>query len=595
MGFKDIAYEKPHYDLGNNGYLPENIDHYEKRFEHWELYITTVVSPEQDEELLIVPTSTAKRIDQLERAYDKDKHQNSLDPAIETNSFDPNKLRINLNTGSPIVDFVLRHNITGLSHFATKDTEFDKTLDKKIGFVTDEIKSYLASTGQTSINITGKIAQAQIWRYYTRIVDNHLSDIHHMLRELQIIGLIHSGDLTFNEHTDNLREPHLSPHMLKYCKLNLSYRDFCPYADVHKNATHAAFSHHENRTGLDTPIIWTLGEFHINGIDNVLRKLDERLYGFVQSTLPKFFLDQVANNPDIKGSGVNLISFINKTFGKLNREDSDEILRQLNAWKKLSITSPPSKSLNAFHAKYLLYQDIESPGLSFKQREQTIKHAMIRLLGTDYGREPTALLSQKVQQDNNLTVAGLIEEIASLQSHYRNQSVNVTNDQGQPSREKRKNNDNRDGSKRQRNGNSSDKPTCRVCGKLHFGKCTNKEALKAFHEARNTSSDRNTSSRPKCELCGIPGHVKENCHRDPANATAKAEYLAKKQQAKIRGGNGNSKFNGYSPKNNTNKVNNIELNEHDGKDDDVNMTDVVQHITHNDQDDDLVDFDSDSD
>ena len=28
MGFKNIAYEKPHYDLGNNGYLPENIDHY---------------------------------------------------------------------------------------------------------------------------------------------------------------------------------------------------------------------------------------------------------------------------------------------------------------------------------------------------------------------------------------------------------------------------------------------------------------------------------------------------------------------------------------------------------------------------------------
>ena len=595
MGFKDIAYEKPHYDLGNNGYLPENIDHYEKRLEHWVLYITTVLPPEQYEELLIVPTSTAKRISQLERAYDEDKLGNSLDPGIDTNSFDPNKLRTNLNTGSPIVDFVLRHNITGLSHFATKDTEFDKTLDKKIGFVTEENKSYLASTGQTSININGKIAQARIWRYYTRTVDNHLADIHHMLRELQIIGLIHSGDLTFDEHTGNPKEPHLSPHMLKYCKLNLSYRDFRPYADVHSNATHAAFSHHDNHTGLDTPIIWTLGEFHIKGIDNVLRKLDERLYGFVQSTLPKFFLDQVANNPDIKGSGVNLISFINKTFGKLNREDSDEILRQLNAWKKLSITSPPSKSLNAFHAKYLLYQDIESPGLSFKQREQTIKHAMIRLLGTDYGREPTALLSQKVQQDNNLTVAGLIEEIANLQSYYRNQSVNVSNDQGQPSREKRKNNDNRDDSERQRNGNPSDKPTCGVCGKLHFGKCTNKVALKAFHEARNTSFDRNTSSRPKCELCGIPGHVKENCHQDPANAAAKAEWIAKKQQTNIRGGNGNSKFNGYTPKNNTNKVNNIELNEHDGKDDDVNMTDVVQHITHNDQDDDLVDFDSDSD
>jgi hypothetical protein len=220
---------------------------------------------------------------------------------------------------------------------------------------------------------------------------------------------------------------------------------------------------------------------------------------------------------------------------------------------------------------------------------------MITLLGADYGREPTVSLSQKVQQDENLTVEGLIEEIVRLQRYYHNQSVNVSDNQGQPSREKRKNNDNRDGSKRQRNGNPSDKPTCGVCGKLHFGKCTNKEALKTYHEARNTSFNRNTSSRPKCELCGIPGHVKENCHRDPANATKRAEWLAKRQQAKIRGGNGNSKFNGYTPKNNTNKVNNIELNEHDGKDDDVNMTDVVQHITHNDQDDDLVDFDSDSD
>ena len=47
-----------------------------------------------------------------------------------------------------------------------------------------------------------------------------------------------------------------------------------------------------------------------------------------------------------------------------------------------------------------------------------------------------------------------------------------------------------------------------------------------------------------------------------------------------------------TPNTNNNKVNNIEPNENDDKDDDVNMTDVVQHITHNDQDDDLVDFDS---
>ena len=116
----------------------------------------------------------------------------------------------------------------------------------------------------------------------------------------------------------------------------------------------------------------------------------------VQCTLPKFFLDQVANNSDIKGSGVNLISFINKTFGKLDRHESDKILCQLNTWKKLSITSSPSKSLSAFHAKYLLYQEIVSPkngnALTFEQREQTNKHAMIRLLGADYGREPTVSL-----------------------------------------------------------------------------------------------------------------------------------------------------------------------------------------------------------
>jgi len=76
------------------------------------------------------------------------------------------------------------------------------------------------------------------------------------------------------------------------------------------------------------------------------------------------------------------------------------------------------------------------------------------------------------------------------------------------------------------------------------------------------------------------------------NAVEKAEWLAKKQQAKIRDGDNNPKFNGYKPKNNTNKVNNIELNENDGKDDDVNITDVVQHITHDDPDDNLVDFDS---
>ena len=255
------------------------------------------------------------------------------------------------------------------------------------------------------------------------------------------------------------------------------------------------------------------------------------------------------------------------------------------------------KSFNAFHEKYLLYQDVVSPkngnALTYKQRDQTIKHAMITLLGADYGREPTALLSQKVQQDENLTVDGLIEEIVSLQSYYHNQSVNVSDNQGRPSHGKRKNNDNRNDFKRQRNGKTYDNPICKYCSKRHKDDCNNQKAIRDYH-AKNASSNRNTSSRPVCDLCGKPGHIKKDCHKDPDNAAAKAEWLAKKNQDKIRNGNGNSKFNGYQPKNNTNKVNNIELNEHDGKGDDANMTDVVQHITHNDQDDDLVDFDSDS-
>lgn len=214
-----IKNEKPHYDLGNNGYLPENVNYYGETDGNWKKYITKVVALGHREELVIIPTSPT-RIRLIERGYPFDALLQQLGPTIQSNFFDPNVLRTNLITGSPIVDFVLRHNIIGYSHFATKDTEFDKTLDKKLGFVTEAIKSHLASTGQTSTNINGKIAQAQIWRYYTRIVDNHLADNHHMLRELQIIGLIHSGDLTCDGHTGNLLKPHLSPHMLKYCKLN---------------------------------------------------------------------------------------------------------------------------------------------------------------------------------------------------------------------------------------------------------------------------------------------------------------------------------------------------------------------------------------
>jgi hypothetical protein len=52
------------------------------------------------------------------------------------------------------------------SHFETKDTEFDKTLDKKTDFVNGGIKNYLESTGQTLNNINGKVARAQIWRFF---------------------------------------------------------------------------------------------------------------------------------------------------------------------------------------------------------------------------------------------------------------------------------------------------------------------------------------------------------------------------------------------------------------------------------------------
>ena len=140
MGF--ISDEKPYYDLGNNGYLPENVNHYDKTIENWKRYITDVLPPEHHEELVIIPTASS-RINLIERAYDKDKLGNALlGDVIAPNFYDPNVLRTNLATGSSIVDFVLRNNITSHSHFSTKDTEFDKVLDKKITFVTDEMKSY---------------------------------------------------------------------------------------------------------------------------------------------------------------------------------------------------------------------------------------------------------------------------------------------------------------------------------------------------------------------------------------------------------------------------------------------------------------------
>ena len=121
MGF--TSYEKPHYDLGNNGYLPENVDHFEKTIPNWKKYITKVVELGQHEELVIIPTSPT-RIRLIERGYPIDALLQPLGPTIRTNFFDPNVLRTNLITGSPIVNFVLRHNITGHSYFSIKELSY---------------------------------------------------------------------------------------------------------------------------------------------------------------------------------------------------------------------------------------------------------------------------------------------------------------------------------------------------------------------------------------------------------------------------------------------------------------------------------------
>ncbi len=577
MGF--TSNEKPYYDLGNNGYLPENTDFHKDIIANWKQYIQ-----EHPGELVYIPTAftATTRINRLLRAHEFDKDDNHLDSElILPNFFDPVALRNNLDTGSSIVDFVLQHNITGGKNFTTKDTEFAKPIDTKIGFVNDMMKNYLDSSSQPLHNLNGKIPRAQIWRYYLRTVDDHFAQFP-MMQELIIIGLIHSGDLN---------EPHLSPHMLKYCKLNLTNRDRYPHG--FKHAQMAAFSHTHGHTGHNKPLIWTLDDHHINGIETVCEKLDLHLYSFLQSTLPKFLLDHAANNSEIERSGVNLISYINKSFGKLSYADGAEIKHQLDKWNKLSITTAPLKSLNAFHEKYLLYQDIQKPkngNISMKDREQTIKHAIISLLGDDYGDERTVSLSEQVQHDESLTVVSLISKIVELQSLYHRRN------QAKTSHGKRKIDNHQSDSKRQntshRNGQSFDRPICNVCGKHHLGTCRNQQALQRYNATKNTSFNRNTSSPPVCGLCRKTGHTTANCHRDPKNAAAAEKWRAQMQQKNIRNGNDKPNINGYTPKNNTNKVNNIELNEHDGKDDNVTKTDVVQHITHNDPDDDLVDFDS---
>jgi hypothetical protein len=249
------------------------------------------------------------------------------------------------------------------------------------------------------------------------------------------------------------------------------------------------------------------------------------------------------------------------------------------------------KSLNAFHEKFLLYQHVTK-----LESEQTIKHAMIALLDDDYGREQKTILAQKVQQDNTLTVVSLINEIVALQN--TSHRVNGKRNQAKSVHGKRKNNDDHDSFKRQntsdrngRNGNTFDRPVCPICSKRHHGRCTNQQALQRFRANRNASSNGNTSSLPVCDLCGKTGHTKANCHKDPKNSAAAAEWRAKRQQDNIR--NGKPNFNGYKPKLNTNKVNNIDVNDTDVANDDVAMTDVVQNTMHIEPDDDLLDFDSD--
>lgn len=268
------------------------------------------------------------------------------------------------------------------------------------------------------------------------------------------------------------------------------------------------------------------------------------------------------------------------------------------------------KSLNAFHEKYLLYQDVIAPKRNgtleerqraIKQNEQTIKHAMLALLKDDYGRETKRILAAKIQKED-FTVVSFINDVVALQN--MSYMANGKRDQSKSAYGKRKNNDDHDGFKRQntsdhngRNGKSTtpqfDRPTCQICGKRHVGKCTNQQALRTYYANKKASSNGNTSSLPICDLCGKPGHIMANCHKKPGNEAAKAEWVAKKQQNNIR--NGKPNFDGYKPKFNTNKVNNIDVNDTNVAKTDVTMTDVVQNTTHIDPDDDLIDFDSDLD
>jgi len=258
----------------------------------------------------------------------------------------------------------------------------------------------------------------------------------------------------------------------------------------------------------------------------------------------------------------------------------------------------PLRALNTFHEKFLLYQQVAKT-----KSEQTVKHAIIALLDNDYGHEQETRLARMVQEERKLTVIALINEITTLQNlHHRlNGKRNLT----KSTHGKRKKNDDQDGFKRQyssgRNGHNGksaafqyDNPICRVCGKRHAGKCTNQQALQRYRN-KNSYSNGNTSSQLICGYpgCGKIGHTTENCHMDPKNREAAAEWKAKKQQEHIRHGNGKPKFNGYKPKVNINKVNNSKLDANDGNDDDVTMTDVVQNTTHIEPEDDLLDFDSD--
>ena len=96
MGF--ISQEKPYYDLGINGYLPENTDFHKQTIPNWEKYINILDRMDRQEELVYIPTAIS-RTNHIMRAHEFDKDGNNLESLLVVpNFYDPNKLRTSLNT-----------------------------------------------------------------------------------------------------------------------------------------------------------------------------------------------------------------------------------------------------------------------------------------------------------------------------------------------------------------------------------------------------------------------------------------------------------------------------------------------------------------